>query len=296
MGNFISKTYLVGGHSFSITILDDDRLWKRITQYAPFETGQPNDQPIFQIEVTAKAYPLSLDCISYIGSSDDNGSTIGVVNGQQDGYVFVMKPFPDSPNCILQINTDYNSATVYLNGTDTERLMGFNKCVMVAYAFATAPFSTLLIHSSVVINKGKGYLFLGKSGTGKSTHSRLWIANIEGSELLNDDNPVIRIIDGQAVVFGTPWSGKTPCYRNESAPIGAIVRLSQDSNNQMSQPDILQAYAMILPSCFNLRWERIIADAIHATICNLVAVSPVFRLKCLPDNQAARICAISVLL
>ncbi|MBO6066250.1 MAG: transposase, partial [Lachnospiraceae bacterium] len=84
----------------------------------------------------------------------------------------------------------------------------------------------LLMHASVTMHAGKGYLFLGKSGTGKSTHSQLWINNIEGCELLNDDNPVLRVEDdGSVRVYGSPWSGKTPCYRNLDVPVGAIVDL-----------------------------------------------------------------------
>ena len=95
----------------------------------------------------------------------------------------------------------------------------------IAFAQAVILREGLSIHASAVVSDGKAYLFLGKSGTGKSTHARLWLKNIPGSHLLNDDNPAVRLIDGSPVAFGTPWSGKTPCYRDESAPVGGFVRL-----------------------------------------------------------------------
>ena len=73
-----------------------------------------------------------------------------------------------------------------------------NNAIMVAYALATSYSQTALFHSSVVSHQGPAYMFLSHSGTGKSTHSSLWLNYIEGTELVNDDNPVVRIIDGKA--------------------------------------------------------------------------------------------------
>ena len=86
---------------------------------------------------------------------------------------------------------------------------------MLCYAFAGAYEQTLLVHASVPQIGTTAFLFQGLSGTGKSTHSQLWRTHIPQVELLNDDNPVVRITaDGRISVWGTPWSGKTPCYRN----------------------------------------------------------------------------------
>ena len=74
---------------------------------------------------------------------------------------------------------------------------------MLMYALATAGNDTLLLHAVVLSCEGKGYLFLGPSETGKSTHARLWLKHIEGTELVNDDHPVVR----NGVVNGSPWGG-----------------------------------------------------------------------------------------
>lgn len=69
------------------------------------------------------------------------------------------------------------------------------------------------MHASVVATEtGKGYLFLGKSGTGKSTHTGLWLQQFSDCHLLNDDNPIVHVdsLGKQATVFGSPWSGKNP--------------------------------------------------------------------------------------
>lgn len=106
------------------------------------------------------------------------------------------------------------------------------------FALSTADKGTVLFHAAVVSHEGRGYMFLGPSGTGKSTHASLWLKYIDGTELVNDDNPVVRITDdGQATVFGSPWSGKTPCYRHVSYPLGGIVMLSQAPYNKIDSYD-----------------------------------------------------------
>lgn len=133
-------------------------------------------------------------------------------------------------------------------------------------------------------------MFLGRSGTGKSTHSRLWLNNIDDAELLNDDNPVIRLKEGKAVVYGTPWSGKTHCYKNDSVPLKAIVRLSQAPYNKISRNVLLQAYASLMPACSCMRWDRASTDALHKTVEKVISQVACWHLECLPDADAAYTC------
>ena len=101
---------------------------------------------------------------------------------------------------------------------------------------------------------------------GKSTHASLWLRHIEDSELLNDDNPVVRIgHQGQVIVYGSPWSGKTPCYRNVSYPLGAIVVLSQAPYNKIQRLSGIQAYVSLVASISGKRWDAPIADGLHWT-------------------------------
>ena len=134
-------------------------------------------------------------------------------------------------------------------------------------------------------------MFLGKSGTGKSTHARLWLQNIQGAELMNDDNPAVRVFkDGTAVVYGTPWSGKTPCYRNVSAPLGGIVLLCQAPYNRITRLTGIGAYVAVVPSISGKRWDSRIADGLHETENALAGNIPVWHLDCLPDADAAHLC------
>lgn len=136
-----------------------------------------------------------------------------------------------------------------------------------------------------------GYLFLGKSGTGKSTHSRLWMKNLDGCELLNDDNPVIRILNKKAIVFGSPWSGKTPCFKNKRAPIGAFVELEQGPNNQIELLHSLSAYTTIMSSCSCAILRKETAQSICNSVRDIIRMTKTFHMSCRPDREAATMCA-----
>lgn len=164
-----------------------------------------------------------------------------------------------------------------------------NNFLMMTFAFASASMHTLMIHASVVRNAGKGYLFLGKSGTGKSTHSSLWLKYIEGSDLLNDDNPIIRIVEGVPMVFGSPWSGKTPCYRNLSVPVGAFVKLRQAPENKIERVRPVEGFATVLSSCSVMKWDERIYNGICDTISEVSMHVSVYKLDCLPDEAAAKL-------
>lgn len=188
----------------------------------------------------------------------------------------------------LVCQADYSEARLILTGNHTK--MAIDNALMVMYALATADKGTVLFHAAVVSHEGRGYMFLGPSGTGKSTHARLWLQYIDGTELVNDDNPVVR--DG--VVYGSPWSGKTPCYRNVSYPLGGIVLLSQAPYNKIERLGGLQAYAALVPSISGKRWDARIADGLHETENKLATEVPVWHLECLPDEAAAKLCRLNI--
>ena len=161
---------------------------------------------------------------------------------------------------------------------------------MIAYAYATADKKTVLMHASVVSLEGRGYLMTAPSGTGKSTHTRLWRQCFDQCELVNDDNPVVRIEQGKAIVYGSPWSGKTPCYRNVCHPVGAYVRLFQEPENNIHPYQPLEAYAMLLPAMSCMVWDKRMQTGVSKTVAEMVRLNPMYRLGCRPDEAAARLC------
>ncbi len=147
------------------------------------------------------------------------------------------------------------------------------------------------IHASVIEWGDGAALFLGESGTGKSTHTRHWREHIAGTRLLNDDSPILRIKGGgEARVYGSPWSGKTPCYRAVWRPVRGFVRLSQAPYNRIRRLPVIAAIGALLPSCPpSFAFDEELQDRICDTLSDFIACVPVYHLECLPDAAAAEL-------
>lgn len=160
----------------------------------------------------------------------------------------------------------------------------------IMFSYSAPKHSLLLIHSSVVALNGQAVLFLGTSGTGKSTHSRLWLENIPGAELVNDDNPLLSLEQGGLYAYGTPWSGKTPCYRNVRVPVKAIVSLEQAPENKICRLSGIRAYANFSGAVSLVRWERSLMDTSTRMASDIAMSVPFYSMGCLPDADAAKLC------
>jgi len=156
-----------------------------------------------------------------------------------------------------------------------------------AFGMASAKHRTIKLHASVIEMEGKALLFMGKSGTGKSTHSRLWQEFVPGCTLLNDDEPIVRMLnDGSVRVYGAPWSGSTPCYRNASAEVAAFVRLYQSPKNRLTPLKGVEAFASLYQSAAILRSDKENREKIITTVSDILEQTPVYRLDNRPDREA----------
>lgn len=288
----ITKYYQVAGHTFSLTA---DEQWVLLLQNCvPFETGDTGS-PIFALSAVCGDM-LNEDEIAqktplFVDNSEADMPRIEVY--REDGqWLFRIAMVAKAPICCeLHCNADFSEAQLCFAPEEKNVRFCLDNAMMLLYAFRTAPLRTLEMHAAVVVKDGHGFLFLGKSGTGKSTHARQWLSAFADAWLLNDDNPILRVMDnGEVRVFGSPWSGKTPCYKNDSAPVGAIVKLSQAPENTLRRLRLPEAYAYILSSASGLKTERDMADAIYETIRAIVLHTPCYHLDCLPNTDAARVC------
>lgn len=164
-----------------------------------------------------------------------------------------------------------------------------NNMLMLSFTFATIDKKSLMIHSSVAVLNGKAYMFLGKSGTGKSTHCRLWLKNFKNADILNDDNPILKFENGETVVYGSPWSGKGAVYKNEHYKVGGIARLAQAPYNKIECRTGAKAFALLYSSCSKLPWSESCMNALCATLSDIVGATPIYYLECLPDDAAAQL-------
>lgn len=277
--------YKVAEHLFAIYA--DNRMLNGLTQYEPFLISEKGNEEVVcsLFVVSAEDFP---ETDGYQTEVIQKNEELKIISGRlPDGRGYMESYFMGKEYARMVMSEDYREGYVMLG---ENRLFGLNNSIQPLFAFASANSQTMMFHAATVSYQGRCYLFLGKSGTGKSTHARLWLEHIEGAELVNDDNPIVRYINGAFRVFGSPWSGKTPCYRQVNYPLGGVVKIKQAPYNAIKKLGPLEAYGEIMTSVVDLRWMKNLADAIHQSESQLVEQIPVWRLECLPNKEAALLC------
>lgn len=251
--------------------------------------GNSNDQLLFDLTVK-ETLPAILYGFTNIGTFNTGNGDIVVDKFNNGSYRYTIKDINNNICCVLYANKDFSKCLCTLNGNTNMKRFGLNNALMMSFAFASCTKSTLLIHASSIKEKEYGYAFIAKSGTGKSTHTGLWLKNIPQCELLNDDNPIIRIINDTPFLYGSPWSGKTPCYRNIRTKLGAITRIERANKNVIEKLKPTEALASILPCCSTMKWDKNIYNAICNNVIKIIEKINVYTLHCLPDKNAATVC------
>lgn len=190
----------------------------------------------------------------------------------------------------MVIDRDWQEVQSDVLMDDPSDFFFINRLVMIVYGVAIAPHHMLKIHASVTELEGNALLFLGTSGTGKSTHSRLWRKFVPGATLLNDDEPILRIMeDGEVRVFGCPWSGSAPCYRNASAHVTALVHLRQSPENKLTKLRGRDSFDSLYSSTAFLHSDKKRHLATFDTVADVLEQIPVYRLDCRPDEEAVQL-------
>ncbi len=285
-----SYTFTIGGLNILLQFADSDKNDMRLLpSFAPFQTSGVAIGYDMTLTVDDTLRPAKEKTL--IRKFDTgNGDTI-VYLLPDGGYQYIIRDIYDRNCCLLVTNATFTDCHCALNGDWVMRSFGLNDALMLVYAFAGSFHQTLLMHASCIMVGDTAYPFTAKSGTGKSTHTSLWMKHIEGAELLNDDNPIIRIMDdGQPRIFGSPWSGKTPCYRQRSARLGAVTQIERAPANSIVRLGAIQALASLLPACSSMKWDSVVYNNLCDTVTHVIETTPVYTLYCLPDREAAVLC------
>lgn len=147
----------------------------------------------------------------------------------------------------------------------------------------------MMLHASAVVVEGKAYLFSAPCGTGKSTHTKLWLSLFgERAYILNDDKPALRLIDGIWYAFGTPWSGKDDCSVNIGAPVAGICLLHQAEENAITPFSGKDAIFAILEQTIRPT-ESTLQEKLLELLDKLITTIPIWRMGCNMEEKAAMV-------
>ncbi|MBQ1770950.1 MAG: hypothetical protein II000_03245 [Clostridia bacterium] len=147
----------------------------------------------------------------------------------------------------------------------------------------------LMIHGSALCMDGNAYIFTASSGTGKSTHARLWRETFgDRVWMINDDQPMVRIGNDQVTVYGTPWDGKHHLSRNASAPLKAIAWLRRSKNDCIQPLTKAEAFPALLNQTVWSRGDPETMSKVLELEAKLLSAVPFYRLGCTMNSNAAR--------
>ena len=287
MNHTLLYIYRVADFRFSVRVPAQLDMESLLPSFLPFR-WEEEGEVLFHLDASHASLPDDGTAVQWEESVNDMGYTR--LMKTDNGYRIHIRFTEQGVEHVLQANPRFTKVQAVIHWNDPYAGQVLCSMLRMVYSMAVVYHRAISIHASVVQLEGEGYLFMGKSGTGKSTHSALWQATFEGCELLNDDNPTLRLMENEVWVYGTPWSGKTPCYKNKHYPLAGMVRLRQAKMNRYNEQKDITAIIAVLPGCSVIRKDTEQYDTLCNTLVELTGKVRIGTLECLPDRDAALVC------
>ena len=183
-------------------------------------------------------------------------------------------------------DTSYKHASVYLvNDKSTLE-------IFAAYFFYTHAVRRQMIqlHAATIEDQGRGILFLGPSGIGKTTQAERW-AQFRGASIINGDVGFVQRTEREYIAWGTPWHGSSPYCLNTSVPVKALVVLKQAQENKLRELTGFEKVSEIAGSVFYPTWLEDGMELCTDTLNHLLTDLPVYRLDNRADRESVEILA-----
>ena len=161
-------------------------------------------------------------------------------------------------------------------------------CLYREIAERLPAFDRLVFHGAAVAVDGHAYLFAAPSGTGKTTHIRLWQQRLgDAVTILNGDKPILHVREDGVTVYGSPWAGKEGWQTNTSAPLKAICLLDRGPENTIEPIPAAEHLPRLLRQMY--RPVNPAAAAQTLTLLDRLARVPLYHLRCTISEEAARL-------
>lgn len=219
-----------------------------------------------------------------------DGVTIHLAEGRDESKnILTLEASPDWSRVDINIRKDHY--VVRESGGDSceDYCNPFILCG-IAFRNLIINHEGLVIHSSSIAFDGKGILFTAPSGTGKSTHVRLWRETFGNDvTVVNDDTPAVRFTDGIPMLFGTPWSGSPGIYTNTHVPLKAIVELERSDENRIRKLRPLEALPVLMSRSLLPYYDEKMMDVACGLVERLLEQAEVYKLGCRPDKDAVEL-------
>jgi hypothetical protein len=162
-----------------------------------------------------------------------------------------------------------------------------NICIYRAICRQLPVRSRMLLHAAILAYDGAGYAFLGRSGTGKSTHTGLWLKHLDGAKIVNGDKPILEYTKDGFIAYGTPWMGKEGLGENTSIVLKGLCFLEQAKENSVTRLSPAEAASRIFGQILFPEDEENVTKTLELTDI-LVTETPCYLLKCTISEEAVQ--------
>lgn len=231
-------------------------------------------------------------------SSDINNYEVIYTNNQAFNYYSIYR---DTDDNLIWIQNDFNSNEILSfkispswknviltsDKTNTEGLYSMEYYGKIFF-YSIIRYGGIVLHGALMEYDNKGIIISAPSGTGKTTHARMW-RDTQRALIINGDRALCRKMDGKWTGFGMPWCGTSGEYINRDVEISAIVVLEQAKENSVEKLDTLQAFNHMIPNITAPTWEKNLLNKAMDYLEDIVNEVPVYKLKCTPDIEAVEV-------
>ena len=162
-----------------------------------------------------------------------------------------------------------------------------NICLYRSICLQLPHFNRMLLHAAILEYDGNAYAFLGRSGTGKSTHTGLWLQALEGAKIVNGDKPILWITDEGVIACGTPWMGKEGRGSNTKAPLKGLCFLEQAKENSIRRLSPAEVTSKLFLQLLLPTEEEAAAKTLELAD-RLIEQVPAWLLKCDISEEAVK--------
>lgn len=199
-------------------------------------------------------------------------------------YDWITKQRDRTPGMSFRISPDWTEFTLFEDHTGTNGERAFREFGSL-FSYAVLNRHACVLHGVVMEHEGRGILVTAASGTGKTTHTRMW-RDRENALILNGDRCLCRKIDGAWYAYGMPWSGSSGEYINRRVPVSAIVSLRQGAHNQVRRMNTFESAVCLMQRIFAPVWRCDMQERAFDYTEELASEIPVLELSCRPDYES----------
>ena len=261
---------------------------------SPIELKEQYELTPFVVSCAPESYPDAVYTISILppdwqakGTQVAQAPHSAIYEWQDEIHRYFHWNVFSNDRFILLKSTKSNPSehTIYLQENTLQRMMPqFRLSAFLAPEQLLLKHQGFLLHASVIDWQGKGILFTGPSGIGKSTQAQLW-SELENATIINGDRTIIRS-NSVITAWGSPYAGTSKLYINQSVPICAIVVLSQGKENVLRRLTRISAFQQILQEATTQPWDQKFMNDLTDLILAITNRIPVYHLTCTPTVEA----------